>query len=169
MLLSDNDMKLTKDAFIKQINEMYDQDQRMRLSGPWDDRVDIKNTKTLQTIVLSFGWPTIPKVGLVVSNKAMIIAIHARKSPDIQAYFLCEVEKVLNDVSLQRYAYLYDNVYLNKTGKQKYGTQFTIVNGIPTPRPIENFKKVNKYRKEVGLEPLEDYLEGFKDLDIEVK
>ena len=153
-----------KKRIIEEIHTLYIEDQRMRITGPWDDKVDIKNTDILKNIVINFGWPTITKFGLTTANEAMIIAIHSRKSPDTQEYFLNEVTKVLIDVPLNTYALLYDNVYLKKEGKQKYGTQFKIINGIAIPLPIKDFKKVNKYRKEVGLEPLEEYLNNYQEI-----
>ena len=37
-----------KKRIIEEIHTMYIEDQRMRITGPWDDNVDIKNTDILK-------------------------------------------------------------------------------------------------------------------------
>ncbi|MFR0836144.1 MAG: hypothetical protein ACLSG8_08445 [Barnesiella sp.] len=48
---------------------------------------------------------------------------------------------------------------LRKTGVQKYGTQCTFVNGKAEVHNLIDSTKVDEYRKEMGLEPLSEYLE----------
>ena len=55
-------------------------------------------------------------------------------------------------------AYLADRVLCGAGKKQKYGTQVTLKEGEFTPKPIEDEEHVDERRKELGLEPLADYL-----------
>ena len=54
------------------------------------------------------------------------------------------------DFNLKNKSYLTDRIMVNREGTQIYGTQFN--------KPIIDKKNVDKRRKEMGLEPLKDYL-----------
>lgn len=48
---------------------------------------------------------------------------------------------------------------MNRGEKQVYGTQTLRMNGKQFPVPIENPDKVDTLRKEIGLEPMKEYME----------
>lgn len=144
----------------KQINEMFEKDQNMRFSGSWDDNIDIENTAKMKAIFYKYGLITISVYGLEISNKASIIVQHSDKDVLFQKRYLQEMISKKDDVKLSNIPYLYDRVNINSGKKQKFGTQLVLdKNNKLIPKPLLSYKKVNSYRKEYGLEPLEEYLE----------
>jgi hypothetical protein len=128
-------------------------------------RVDTENTARLGEIVDRHGWPTFILVGKGGAKAAWILVQHADLSPKFQRKCLDLMTKAPRDeIFPDDLAYLTDRVLLAEGKKQVYGTQFTMANGKCKPRPLEDEANVDKRRKEVGLEPLAEYLsqaEGF--------
>lgn len=56
------------------------------------------------------------------------------------------------------YAYLKDRILIKENKKQIYGTQLKRVGQYLEFNEIENIKNINKRRKEVGIENLEEYI-----------
>ena len=64
-------------------------------------------------------------------------------------------------ISGENYALLYDRLMLNREkGRQYYGTQINPQNN--KPYPIKDVKNVNERRSQLGMIPLESYLEKFQ-------
>ena len=62
-------------------------------------------------------------------------------------------------------AYLYDRVANAEGRPQKFGTQGNCQpDGTWAPYPIEDPDEVDARRKAVGLNPLAEYIAGFRDL-----
>jgi hypothetical protein len=122
-------------------------------------RVDTENTERLRQIVRRHGWPTYTLVGKDGAMAAWILVQHADLSPKFQRKCLDLMARVPRDeVSQKDVAYLTDRVLLAEGKKQRYGTQFTLVNGKCRPRPLEDEANVDKRRAAVGLPPLAEYL-----------
>jgi len=73
------------------------------------------------------------------------------------------------NVDRKDYAYLYDRIQRNTGGKQLYGTQlsydktgnlFDSNNRIIFPADLADPQHVDERRKEIGLEPLEQYYDA---------
>ena len=62
-----------------------------------------------------------------------------------------------NEVIPSNVAYLTDRVLVAEGKKQKYGTQFTQVDGKHQPQPIEDEANVDKRRKDLGLSTMAEY------------
>jgi hypothetical protein len=65
----------------------------------------------------------------------------------------------------RHHAYLTDRVLLAEGGQQLYGTQFMLAGGTWQSRPLADPDRVDERRRQVGLEPLEDYRRRFKQPD----
>ncbi len=67
------------------------------------------------------------------------------------------------------YAYLWDRVETNCGEPQRFGTQVSYTQlGQATPRKLEHPKRVNKRRREVGLPPIETYLNEMSQMHFEM-
>jgi hypothetical protein len=127
---------------------------------------DRKNTAMLAAIVEDKGWPSIPMVGERASFNAWLLVQHADHDPAIQlkALRLMEPLAAKGDVSKRNYAYLYDRVMLKLIGKQRFGTQIGGCDGEEYAlRPLENAKRLDELRAAHDLEPISEYLAGFKE------
>jgi len=99
-------------------------------------------------------------VGDVFSSKCFLVIQHS-DSITMNKY-LPIIKELYNkgETDGQNYALLYDRVSLPKTkGYQYYGTQVNTDKNLPYP--ILDEKNVDKRRKELGMEPLKDYLVRF--------
>ncbi|SKB91584.1 DUF6624 domain-containing protein [Macellibacteroides fermentans] len=62
----------------------------------------------------------------------------------------------------QQYPYFEDRILANRRGVQKYGTQCFLQSGEVVLVPLIDSLNVNKYRKEFGLETIEEYIKMLK-------
>jgi hypothetical protein len=124
---------------------------------------DVANTAWLKALVEAKGWPTISQVGKRGAQDAWLLAQHADHDPVFQYEVLQRMKPLVaeGEASPTDFAYLYDRVMLKLAGKQRYATQMQCVDGTYAPRPLEDAGKVDAFRAEAGLEPLEEYRRGF--------
>ncbi len=115
---------------------------------------DQANTEWLKGVVAEHGWPRRSEVGEGGASAAWLLVQHADADPlfQLQALRLMEPLVARNEVSGRDFAYLTDRVALKLTGKQRYGTQFTCVDGHYQPLPIEDEAAVDRLRREAGME-----------------
>jgi len=127
--------------------------------------IDLFNTEHLKSILAIHGWINISKFGKESDHQAWLLVQHADHDRVFQEKSLFTVEKLLQigETNKTNYAYLYDRVAINSGKKQRYGTQVNIENDSRELLPYEGtLEKVNERRHEVGLEPVEHYLEKIK-------
>ena len=119
---------------------------------------DQANTEWLKRVVAEHGWPKKSEVGEGAASAAWLLVQHADADPlfQLQALRLMEPLVARNEVSGRDFAYLTDRVGLKLTGKQRYGTQFTCVDGRFAPLPLEDEGAVDRLRREAGLETQAD-------------
>ncbi len=126
------------------------------------------NQKTIKEYFKQYGIPTISKDGKKESFYFWLIVQHSDNDVNFQAKVLHKMKYFLkkNDINKSNYAYLYDRVKKNKNQPQRYGTQMIYDStGTHFPYKLENEKKLNQYRKEMDLEPIEDYLKKMNNLN----
>lgn len=129
-----------------------------------------KHTPLIKSIYSRHGYPTIEIVGKQASSHFFVLIQHSDSDPAFQAEMLPILDKYSKEGKVSRtdYAYLYDRVQRNTGGMQLYGTQLTYdENGnlfdssdkIIYPKDLAEPHNVDERRKEVGLEPIEQYYE----------
>ncbi len=125
-------------------------------------KTDIDNTAYVKKLVTELGWIDAGRFGFITSNAAFLIIQHSGDLPLMLAA-LPEIEKdVKTNKGLgQAYALLYDRTQLMLGKPQRYGSQVGQVDGKMAVLPLEDRKKVDEYRKSMGMEPLADYLSHF--------
>ena len=124
----------------------------------------------IKEIFTTNGYPTVKKVGTDASHHFFALIQHSDSDPAFQSSMLPILKKLSKkgEVSKKDYAYLYDRVQRNTGKKQLYGTQlsfdskgnlFDSTNKIIVPQDLADPDNVDKRRKKMGLEPLEQYYE----------
>ncbi len=155
-----------------EIITMAQQDQLLRFDkrplGDKDKEDEIKRTNQeyelkIRAIIKKIGWPTISKVGREASFKAWLLVQH--HSEEFQKESLELMEKVyaenMSEIDPQNIAYLKDKILVRQNSKQLYGTQAKKASdGKFYIFPIEDRAHVNERRKAVGLNTLEEYMNG---------
>jgi hypothetical protein len=168
-------------ALIKKIDTMFKDDQFWRVEymkvsqkqkSDYDEKTiekcwassDSINELKAKAIVGKYGYPGYDRVGDISDNFWAIVQ-HCDDDIPFQEHVLALMKKEVakNNASKEKYAYLVDRVLVNKHQKQIYGTQvrFDTVTRKSAPFPLKYPKSVNRLRKKMGLETLEDYLKSF--------
>lgn len=142
MVRLDQEVRNRNDATEEEINE-----------------TDRRNTNRLKEIIGKHGWIAVSKFGKQPSNHAWILVQHADLDPDFQEYCLGLMNSAADgEVPKRNIAYLTDRLMVQKTGTQKFGTQFIDMGEYTVLRPVENMEKLNELRAEADLEPIDEYL-----------
>jgi hypothetical protein len=120
----------------------------------------VRHTIVLKEILKKYGFPNFDKVGKESSNNYWLCVQHCDDDVKFQNEVLTVMQKDVKKkkADSKNYAYLKDRVNLNSGKPQIYGTQVTYIDRTAIPKELQNPRTVNKRRKEVGLEPIEDYL-----------
>lgn len=150
--------------------EMEARDQEVR-SAPASDRpedrarmerwrrVDAENLARFREILSEHGWPTRDLVGSDGARAAWVLAQHADRDPEFQrrCLELMRAAHARGQAPGAAVAYLTDRVLMNEGRPQVYGTQFTSLNGEPTPYEIEDPAGLDQRRINMGLPPMAEY------------
>lgn len=126
-------------------------------------RCDSENLSKIKKIINKYDWPTFNLIGKKASHKFWLLVQHADKDLKFQEKCLKLLKKIVKNKQayLNDYAFLTDRVLVNQGKKQKYGTQFYKESGKYIPKPVFDVKNVNKRRKKLGLNTLEEYIKNF--------
>ncbi|HVS90827.1 MAG TPA: DUF6624 domain-containing protein [Mucilaginibacter sp.] len=126
----------------------------------------------LEEIFKKYGFPGYDLVGKQGSNNFWLMVQHCDKTPEFQLEVLeaMKAELKKNNADSKNFAYLTDRVNLNTGKKQLYGTQVTyrLDSCQAIPKPLADSLNVNIRRKDVGLEPIENYLNMMSQMHFEM-
>jgi len=116
----------------------------------------------LKDIYNEIGYPTIELVGKENSSKFFTLIQHSDSDINFQKKMLKEITREVKkgNVSGKDYAFLTDKVQLAQENPQIYGTQldYNTDIGQAFPKHLIDSINVNRRRKEIGLEPIGEYL-----------
>ncbi len=127
---------------------------------PKMEKVHLENAAGLERMIEENGGNWLGKsiVGNDGAEAAWLIVQHAISLPDFSRKCLKLIETAVNatEAEPQNFAYLSDRIAFFENRPQKYGTQSDWnADGKMQVWKLENEEKVNEYRAEVGLKPLE--------------
>ena len=141
------------------LNMVYDSDQRIRKENNLIKyaKEDHRNQELVISIIEKCGMPTLAEVSQKQMNAIWFGLQHTDKK-NRKKYFP-KIEKAVQngDLNKQQYAQMKDRILMDKGKPQLYGSQ--IKNG--KLYTLDSPKTVNERRKEMGLQPIEDYLKSF--------
>jgi hypothetical protein len=125
--------------------------------------VDASNTARMKTIIAARGWPGSSLVGDDGAQAAWLLVQHADHDPMFQRACLELLGEAVRagEADASHEAYLTDRVLLAEGKQQLYGTQLRLTGGAWQPQPLADPERVDARRRQVGLEPLEDYRRRF--------
>ena len=161
------------------IDSMYTEDQRWRIEimkirnkqkSDYDEntinerwtKADSLNEELAKKIINKYGYPGYDLVGEKGSKRFWAIVQHCDDDLGFQEKVILlmkhQIEK--NNASKENYAYLRDRILINKNEKQLYGTQCHLNDKTHKwePLPLKDPVHVDALRKNMGMEPLADYL-----------
>jgi hypothetical protein len=116
----------------------------------------------LAEIFDEFGYPGYDLIGKEGAHNFWLMVQHSDKDLPFQSRVLeaLEMEVENKNADGRDFALLTDRVKINSGEKQIFGTQVRYnLLGQAYPKPLYDSTNVNKRREEVGLDPLEQYLD----------
>ncbi|MFB9080180.1 DUF6624 domain-containing protein [Flavobacterium procerum] len=139
--------------------------QRGELSEGYNKEMEAmhnKNALILEGIIDKIGYPGIDKVGKEASEAAWLIIQHAIGQPRFLKRCLNLLEHAVdqNKADPKNLAHLADRIAVFEDNPQLYGTQFDWdAAGELSPNTFDDIQKVNRRRKNIGLNSLEEQTE----------
>jgi len=120
-----------------------------------------KNLAELEVLLDSRGWPEKSQVGSEASEAPFYVLQHSNAAAQKKYIKLFEEACIKNEGNWQQYALMFDRMRINQNLPQRYGTHAIMDNrasGEMKLSPLEDESRVDEWRNEKGLEPLNDYL-----------
>lgn len=157
----------------KEIARRMEQDQAVRskpMTG-FDEvtvqamvSVDQENTKRMVELIQDVGWLSKARFGPETRFGAFLIVQHSGSVRLMRTVLPLMAMEVTRDRELgQSYALLYDRLQITLGQKQRYGSQAQPnPDGSQTIGRLEDRTRVNEWRNEMGMEPLEAYARGLE-------
>jgi hypothetical protein len=121
-----------------------------------------RNAKILSDIIDTIGYPTIDKVGKEANEAAWLVIQHSIGQPEFMKKSAELLKSAVNEnkADPKSLAYLTDRIAVLEGKPQLYGTQFDWdEHGNLSPNLFDDLNKVNKRRKSIGLNTLEEQTE----------
>lgn len=133
------------------------------------DSVYKTNQKRVKEIFNEYGFVGYNLAGEEGSSNFWLIVQHSDHNPEFQNEILekMKVEVDNGNANSSNYGLLVDRVKLNTGQPQVYGTQVDYNMEIcqAFPKKLADSINVNKRRKEIGLEPIEEYLNQMTEIN----
>ncbi len=163
-------------AEVDQIAAYIPQGEYKKLSkeawNAFKDSVFTTHQKRIQEIFDQNGFVGFDLAGEKGSSDFWVMVQHSDHDPTFQKEVLekMKVEVTKGNADSRNYGLLVDRVQLNTGQAQVYGTQVDYNTEIcqAFPKNLTDSVNVNKRRKEIGLEPLEKYLNDMTEMHFEM-
>lgn len=131
----------------------------------WTKKIAINkdNLKKVEDIIKTYGWPKKSEVGVDASPSVFIVLQHSNNL-DLMKKYLPQFKNLvdINEADGGQYALMIDRINLKEGKNQIYGSQFSFdsIHKKFYIDSVEDIKNLNRRRKEVGLQPIEEYLKS---------
>jgi len=127
-------------------------------------RFRFAESRWLEDIVERHGWPTSSNTSRRGASNAALRVLYGAHDPAFQIRMLRLIEPLVAKGAVEQYVFaeLYDGVMLELTDKQRYGTHIICTDGLRGPQVLEDPDRLNVWRAEMGLGPIEDYAQHIR-------
>lgn len=125
------------------------------------EAVHLANAAALEQMIDEHGWLGKSLVGEDGAEAAWLVAQHAISLPDFTKKCLRLIENAIaeNEADSYQAAFLHDRICFYENRPQRYGTQSDWnADGKMQIWTLEDEEKVNDFRREVGLKPLDSLI-----------
>lgn len=141
------------------LSQVYRSDQRIRRENNLikHAKEDHRNQELVISIIEKCGMPTLQEVNQEQMDAIWLGLQHTVSKYRIKYFPLIEKAVKNGDLSKEQYALMKDRILMDEGKPQIYGSQ--IENG--KLYDLAEPETVNERRREMGLEPIEDYLKRF--------
>lgn len=165
-------------ALGQELRSMHDKDQSIRillldardrkdcsleesLRGVMN-RIDRANAARVVQIIDEYGWLGSDDIG-EEANDAIFLCIQHCADTTVQTKYLPILKQAVAEGAAKgwQYAFLTDRCLMNQGKPQVYGTQTIRTKNRTYVVPLQDVGRVDELRKEIGLDPLSEYMRGF--------
>ncbi|MFJ3169294.1 DUF6624 domain-containing protein [Streptomyces roseus] len=125
-------------------------------------RIDLENRLWLEQLVEARGWPGISEIGERGAAALWLLAQHSDAVPDFQRHCrdLLADALLAGEADPRHGALLEDRVRVAEKRPQIFGTQLLLDEaGQLSPASVWDEERLEQRRSEVGLEPMQEYLQ----------
>ncbi|MCH2229093.1 MAG: hypothetical protein MK105_02020 [Crocinitomicaceae bacterium] len=156
-------MNMTDQAFYYQLDvaKIHTGYNSVVVDGLWElkRKLNHSNLERLIEIIDVNGWPLSSEVGGSAANAAFLIIQHANL--EVQKKYLPIMKEAADkgEASWASLALLIDRVEMRQQRPQVYGSQIQRIEGEFVVYEIVDPEFVNQRREEVGLGPIEEYVQ----------
>jgi hypothetical protein len=129
------------------------------------EKIDADDTAYLIKLVKDVGWIDEKRFGQKAVNSAYLIVMHTRDF-GVMRSVLPEIEKEVKAKRFdpEQYAGLHDRYRGLVAEPERYGMHVNVTEkGRLFVGPLEDRKRVDEFRKAIGLPPLAEYLKRYKE------
>jgi hypothetical protein len=122
--------------------------------------VQKRNQGELEALVARKGWPRVAQVGREAAMGAYLVVMHSEDGTQKKHLPAVKAACEAGELPWVRYANMYDRWLFNEKLPQRYGTHTRYNEQTKSEElyPLEDVSRVNEWRNEVGLPPLEEAL-----------
>lgn len=120
-----------------------------------------KNLAELEALLDSKGWPERSQVGSSAASTPFFVIQHSNAATQEKYIKMFETTCRKGEGNWNQYALMFDRMRMNQDKPQRYGTHHYLdpaKGRTDELYPLEDESKVDEWRKEIGLEPLKEYL-----------
>jgi hypothetical protein len=126
---------------------------------------DSLRTERLREIVRLHGWPGRSLVGEEASKAAWLLLQHSSSNEFQRAMLpLLWEEAERGEIPKSEVAMLNDRVLVREGKPQRYGSSFSMRDGVFYPDPIEDLDSLEARRAAVGLPPMDVYVKAMGEM-----
>ena len=155
------------------LDEVYSLDQNMRLSGNYSDidpKIDKQNLIKVVSLIENCGMPTTKEVSKKQINTIWLVLQHGDNANRKKYFPLLKKAAENGDLNKSDIALMEDRILWEEGKPQIYGTQVSQNRETKKHELYElaNPETVDKRRAEMGLQPLQGYLELY-DIEFNVE
>lgn len=140
----------------KILEQVYEIDQGARTGGSYNmPEADSVCLQAVMSLIDKCGFPSKSEVGEKGIDAIWLVFQHS--APGIMAYFYPRLMQAVEegDIRMTSMALMQDRMLMRHGLRQIYGSQITN-DGL---YPVHDPENLNKRRAEIGLQPIEDYLD----------
>lgn len=142
------------------LDSVYQRDQRIRTSNlPFVQfaQEDHRNQELVISIIEKCGMPSLREVSRKQMDAVWLALQHTERKYRKKYFPLIEAAVKRGDLSKQQYALMKDRILMDEGKPQLYGSQIQDGKLYELEAPDD----VNERRKEMDMEPIEEYLKKF--------
>jgi hypothetical protein len=122
---------------------------------------DAQNQQKVVKIIDKYGWLGSEEIGQKANEALFVVIQHADLTMQKKYFPIMKDAIKMKKVKPSDLAYLEDRMLIRQGKKQIYGSQFmSMEQGTGFLLPVIDPDNLDKRRKSVGLEPIEQYLKG---------